>query len=82
MKASAEEECSITELPVSMCACRKHRGGQTPEEQAHADAKPSRPFVAQWGGVCADCGIEFQAGDLVRFSASGRTGELLGPCCG
>ena len=77
----SEQECELTDLPVSMCACRKHRGGQTPEEQARRDAKPSRAFPAQWPGECVDCGAPFRQGDMIRFSASGRTGELLGPCC-
>ena len=78
---SAEEQCAVTELPASMCACRKHRGGQTPEEQARVDAKPSRQFPAQYPGECVECGSSFREGELIRFSARGQTGDLLGPCC-
>lgn len=34
-----EETCGTTELPVSMCACPKHRGGRTPEEEAAHKAR-------------------------------------------
>lgn len=30
-------ECALTELDESMCACPKHRGGQTPQEQVTAE---------------------------------------------
>lgn len=28
------DRCDLTELLVSACGCRHHRGGQTPDEQA------------------------------------------------
>lgn len=79
---AAEQECQIGGLPVSMCACRKHRGGRTPEEEAATDRRgSSRSFRAQFSGSCSDCGGEIRPGDVVRYGAGRFGGSLLGPCC-
>lgn len=83
---SGEERCEDTLLLVTACACRKHRGGATPAEQAAADRRTETPrfstgpvFPARWDGECADCGKAFDAGDDIRYI----DGDLVAvDCCG
>lgn len=78
--------CDDTLLLVTACACKKHRGGTTPVEQAAVDSRTETPrsaygpvFAARWDGECADCGMAFDAGDDVRYV----NGELVAvDCCG
>lgn len=73
-----EEVCELWELPVSMCGCPRHRGGQTPEEEAAETYRPSPWFAAQWPGECARCHLPFPEGHLVRYDG-GNDGAL--ECC-
>jgi len=58
-----EPECTLTELPVSMCAhCR---------EQREATAPPLVWFTAMYDGRCADCRRPIQAGDEIAATDDG-----------
>lgn len=84
--STAEERCDDTLLLVTACACKKHRGGATPTEQAATDRRTETPrsaygpvFAARWDGECAGCGMAFDAGNDVRYV----NGELVAAdCCG
>lgn len=60
---SAEPECPLTELPVSMCAhCRK-RDLPKPE--------PLDWFTARFPGRCVECGRPIETGDDIASTEDG-----------
>lgn len=81
-----EEECGVTELPVSMCGCRKHRGKPAPAdpfESVNEDAPRQGPgpwFTASYPGECSGCGFEYNEGVIIRADGSG--GWEAEECCG
>jgi hypothetical protein len=64
---SAEAECPLSELPPSMCACPKHRGGELPTEVDTVG--PS--FEAAYGGVCERCERHINPGQDIARVADG-----------
>lgn len=72
------DRCDLTELIVTECGCRHHRGGRTPEEEARAtraarrgDGEPGRWFSSIYAGKCSRCGFGFVAGDRIRADGAG-----------
>ncbi|MFR9767080.1 hypothetical protein [Nocardia sp. SC052] len=60
----AEPECSLTELPVSMCAhCRK---------QDLPKPEPLYWFTARYHGRCADCSRPIEPGDEIAATDDGH----------
>lgn len=82
-----EARCFTTELLVSQCGCRAHRGSPPPApastdpfESAAGEGPRSGPgpwFPAQFPGECP-CGEEFDEGDDIRADGSGG---WEGRCC-
>ena len=92
-----EEECPLTELPVSQCACPKHRGGRTPEEEAIQQARtaartawrgPSGKLVARTTSRPFASHFGGQCSECGAWFAEGdmiqyRDGDLVAmDCCG
>lgn len=67
--------CGLSELPVDMCGCRKHRGGLTPAEQYDADraAWRDRVFLARHPGHCEVCDEPIRCGQ--QITAAGDYGR-------
>lgn len=64
-----EERCELGDLPVSMCACRRHRGGIAPGDRV---AETSTPFVARYSGRCDVCEGPIEEGEtIVRLTSGG-----------
>jgi hypothetical protein len=75
------ERCRFTELLVDQCGCPRHRGGQTPAEEAacERDAFPTRPgrwFTAEFHGSCTRCDEPIEPS--MRIRADGDDGW---ECC-
>ena len=70
------EECPITELKPSMCACPKHLNKTLIDEPNWLIA---RTFVATYDGTCPRCRVRFLEGDRIA-----RTVEdaYIHPECG
>jgi hypothetical protein len=63
MSTATEQECVLTELPVSMCAhCRKH---ELPEPG------PLQWFTAQFRGRCVTCGDTINPGAEIAATDDG-----------
>lgn len=65
------ERCELSDLPVSQCACRKHKPGQ--EVDAHEvastftrDGGPGPIVVARYPGTCVTCAYRYQVGEEIR----------------
>ena len=82
--------CDRTDLLVSECACRDHRGGRTPEEEAASDAVALRQRLlsgvdghhwreAKYPGRCSGCSEWFQVGTAIRSNNDGA--GWLAECC-
>lgn len=57
-------ECPLTDLPPDQCACRNHRGGSAPAEEAITTV--GQPFLASYAGPCArGCSGGLQPGDEI-----------------
>lgn len=71
----SEIRCSVTELITSQCAhCRP-----TPEPDPFDEPSDRGPwFHASYRGECAECGDEFEAGDLIRADGNGG---YVADCC-
>jgi len=72
--------CELTELPVEMCGCRRHRGGQTPEEEARSTGS-GRWFTARFIGRCARGEHDVRPGARLRAVGDG-SGYECEPCAG
>jgi hypothetical protein len=76
-----EPQCELWDLPVSMCGCPTHRGGQTPEEEAaEYGMRPSPWWTAQHHGWCERGDHAIRPGDQARFDG-GRDGGLECQAC-
>jgi len=73
------ERCELTELLPAECACRKHRGGQTVDEQARDQRTDRGWFEAQYVGKCVGCDEPFPPGTRIRYSE--RHQGYLAECC-
>lgn len=74
-----DPECSLTDLPASMCACPLHRGGDLPgHEQV---LRLSVPFPAMFPGVCVDCGDRFYPGEFIAHAGPDFGGYAHAPTC-
>lgn len=65
------ERCETTELLVTDCGCPKHRGGQTPDEEASADQRPGPWITAKHPGTCSSNGCDIKPGDEIRADGAG-----------
>jgi hypothetical protein len=85
MTSSTEPRCETTELLVSQCGCRRHRGGRTPEEAAELDRViygPGPWFFARWGGWCERGCHRFVVGTAVRYDGSPENTMECQGCAG
>lgn len=82
--------CDTTELLVDECACREHRGGRTPQEEAAAEDASLRErllsgadghhwWAAKYSGRCFGCGQWFPVGAAIR--SNDRQNGFIGECC-
>jgi hypothetical protein len=85
----ADTRCDLTELLVEQCACKQHRGGQAPDEQATAERLATRArllgglnswFAARFPGSCLTCGGPFEEGDAI-LSAGFNARKYIADCC-
>lgn len=86
-----EARCLTTELLVSQCGCRAHRGARPapapstdPFESVASPApdfgyRPGPWFPAQFDGECSGCDGALWAGEDIRADGSGG---WEGRCCG
>lgn len=75
---TAEAECALWELPVSMCACPKHRGGTAPAEEPIATV--GQPLEARFDGPCEGCERGVREGQMIARVAD-STGYIHSPRC-
>lgn len=74
-----EPRCDMTDLLVSACGCRAHRGTPRPVDPFDTASEPPGPWVqAAWGGECDGCGQDYDEGDEIRADGSGG---WEGKCC-
>lgn len=68
----SDEECPLSELPASQCACRKHRGG----DDLHEVETTGRSFDALYAGCCERCERAIVPDQsIVRVTAGGYAHE-------
>lgn len=73
------DECGLTELPVDMCACPKHRGGHAPGDEPIETV--GQPIEARYPGPCArHCDTGIETGDLIARVADGDGWAHTGRC--
>ena len=65
---TADDECDLTTLPASMCACPHHRGGTAPGEDIET---VGQPFEAAYPGVCARCDGQIEPGQTIARTWDG-----------
>lgn len=63
MSGTADDECPLSELPASQCACPRHRGGTAPGDEPIETE--GRPFLARYPGRCARCDHGIHEGDAI-----------------
>jgi hypothetical protein len=73
-----EIRCSTTDLLVSQCGCRVHRGVPAPRDPFE-EAEEVAPWVpAQFDSECSGCDGALWVGDMIRADGSGG---WEGKCC-
>lgn len=91
------DRCDLTDLLVDQCACKNHKGGRSPEEEAAAERARVRArllgndgdprwFAAVFPGTCGRCGDRFDAGTAIRmrddlFSETASDSNWIADCC-
>lgn len=90
------ERCELTELLTEACACPKHRGGQSVQEEANTErlAVRARLLSSQWtpdhvwfpaaySGRCVGCRAWFTPGTAIRRITTDdhATPAYLAECC-
>jgi hypothetical protein len=71
----SDEECPLSDLPASQCACPKHRGGTAPGEEPIETS--GQPFQANYRSACARrCENGINPGDMIMHVAT-QPGDLF-----
>lgn len=65
----SDDECPLTELPASQCACTKHRGGHAPGDEEIETV--GQAFDAMYEGRCERCSRSIHVGDSIARVADG-----------
>lgn len=71
----SDERCDLTELLVSACACREHRGDDTPKIETVGQA-----FEAWYPGQCVRCDDRIRPGQTIARVADGSDYVHAGQC--
>lgn len=66
------DRCDLTDLLITSCACRKHRGGHTLDEETAVlrdELLADGWLRAKFAGSCASCGQPYPVGAAIRYMA-------------